>query len=242
MTMKRISIIFLWLAVSIFPAQLNGPKIEVNITQYNFGEITEGVIVKFSFEVKNAGDQLLHINDVMTSCGCTAAVLENYDLEPGEKTAIKVEFDSEGKQGLQHKVVAVASNDASNPSIKLEITGNVLPKEGDSTVAKIIGPKIRFENTVHDFGKIKEGSVVDYTFKFKNVGSDVLEIKTVRTSCGCTAAVVSGKSIKPGEEGNLKVEFDSTKKEGVVTRTITLSSNDPVEQQKVLTIIAFVEK
>ncbi|MCK9212666.1 MAG: DUF1573 domain-containing protein, partial [Ignavibacteriaceae bacterium] len=188
------------------------------------------------------GDQVLHITNIMTSCGCTAAAMQNDEIQPGKETQINVEFNSQGKSGQQHKTIALASNDASNPSLKIDLTGQVLSKDKSTEPSKIAGPKIQFENTVHDFGKIKEGSVVEYTFKFKNVGSELLEVSNVKTSCGCTAAVISGKSLKPKEEGTLKVEFDSSKREGVVTRTITLTSNDKLEPQKTLTIVAFIEK
>ncbi len=239
---KNLLIALFLIPVSFLTAQLSGPRIQASISQYDFGEITEGTVVKFSFQIKNVGDQVLHITNIMTSCGCTAAATKNNDIQPGEGTSINVEFNSQGKSGIQHKVVSVASNDASNPSMKLEMIGKVLSKDSNKEESKVVGPKIQFENTVHDFGKIKEGSVVEYTFKFKNVGSELLEVSNVKTSCGCTAAVISGKSLKPKEEGTLKVEFDSSKREGVVTRTITLTSNDKLEPQKTVTIVAFIEK
>lgn len=239
---KNLLIALFLIPVSFLSAQLSGPRIQASISQYDFGEITEGVVVKFSFQVKNVGDQVLHITNIMTSCGCTAAAMQNDEIQPGKETQINVEFNSQGKSGQQHKTIALASNDASNPSLKLDLTGQVLSKEKNTESSKIAGPKIQFENTLHDFGKIKEGSIVEYTFKYKNIGSELLEISHVRTSCGCTAAVISGKSLKPNEEGTLKVEFDSSNREGVVTRTITLTSNDSLEPQKTLTIIAFIEK
>jgi len=241
MKIKLILSLFLF-QVGFLSAQLDGPRIQTNISQYDFGEITEGVVVKFSFDVKNVGDDVLHITNVMTSCGCTAAVMQKDELQPGEETAINVEFNSEGKSGVQHKIIAIASNDASKPSLNLELTGSVLAKVDLAQQTKVVGPKIQFEKTIHDFGKIEEGSIVEYTFKYKNVGSEVLEISHVRTSCGCTAAVISGKTLKPQEEGTLKVEFDSSNREGAVSRTITLTTNDPSELQQILTIVAFIEK
>ena len=232
----------LLIPLSFLSAQLSGPRIQATTSQYNFGEVTEGTVIKFAFQVKNVGDQVLRITNIMTSCGCTAAASKKDEIEPGESTSIDVAFDTEGKVGMQNKVISLASNDAAHPNVKLEITGKVLSKDKKVEEAKVVGPKIQFEKTVHDFGKIKEGKIVEYTFKYKNVGSAVLEVSHVRTSCGCTAAVINGKSLKPNEEGTLKVEFDSSNREGVVTRTITLSSNDPTEPQKTLTIVSFIEK
>lgn len=240
--MKKILFVVLLLPISFLTAQLSGPRIQATTSQYNFGEVAEGTVVKFAFSVKNVGDQVLRITNIMSSCGCTAAASKKDQIEPGETTSIDVAFDTDGKVGIQNKVISLASNDITHTNIKFEITGKVLAKEKKVETVKVIGPKIQFEKTLHDFGKIKEGTIVEYTFKYKNVGSEVLEVNHVRTSCGCTAAVINGKSLKPNEEGTLKVEFDSSNREGVVTRTITLSSNDPSEPQKTLTIVSFIEK
>lgn len=81
---------------------------------------------------------------------------------------------------------------------------------------------------------------MDFTFEYTNSGKKDLEIKDVKTSCGCTAAVVSGKKLKPGEKGTLKVELDTSNRMGRMSRVITVSSNDPDQSQKILTIYAEV--
>ncbi|MBI5726590.1 MAG: DUF1573 domain-containing protein, partial [Ignavibacteriales bacterium] len=94
----------------------------------------------------------------------------------------------------------------------------------------------------HDFGVIQEGKIVDYTFAFKNSGKKDLEIKDIRTSCGCTAALVSQKLLKPGEAGTLKIEFDSSNRFGRMSRTISVTTNETEAPVKVLTIYAEVVK
>ena len=103
-------------------------------------------------------------------------------------------------------------------------------------------PKIYFTETQHDFGVVKEGKVVDYEFKFSNKGKSTLEIKDIKTSCGCTAALVSEKKLMPGQVGTLKVELDTKNRTGKMSRSITITSNDPKEPDKILTIYAEVNK
>ena len=103
-------------------------------------------------------------------------------------------------------------------------------------------PVLYFSETKHDFGKVKEGNVVEYTFKFHNKGNETLTIKDVRTSCGCTAALVSSEKLEPGIEGTLKVELDTKNRSGKMSRTITIQSNDPKDPTKVLTVYADIEK
>src|SRR4030066_2055758 len=102
------------------------------------------------------------------------------------------------------------------------------------------GPRISFITDHYDFGNVLQGKTVDYTFLFENKGTEDLWIKEVTTSCGCTAALVSSNTIKPGDKGEIKVSYDSQGRAGAVTRTITVVSHDAVESVKELTINATV--
>gem|GEM_PF-1563772 len=46
---------------------------------------------------------------------------------------------------------------------------------------RIEGPRIRFVSTSYDFGYISQQFEVVHFFKFKNIGSDTLLIKNVRS-------------------------------------------------------------
>ena len=63
------------------------------------------------------------------------------------------------------------------------------------------GPRIQFDKEVWDFGKTKQGKILNHVFKFRNTGDTTLLIKNVRTSCGCAAALVSDKEIPPNKNG-----------------------------------------
>jgi hypothetical protein len=43
-------------------------------------------------------------------------------------------------------------------------------------------PSIRFANDAHDFGKVKEGEKLEYTFEFSNSGTEELRIERVTAS------------------------------------------------------------
>jgi len=94
------------------------------------------------------------------------------------------------------------------------------------------GPKIEFDETVHDFGRILEGHSATHTFRFQNVGNKTLVIDKVSTSCGCTAALVSDSLIEPGEWGEIKATFNSTGRMGFQNKSISVKSNDPGEVPK----------
>lgn len=105
------------------------------------------------------------------------------------------------------------------------------------TTAK--GPIMTFETTSHDFGDVKTGEKVSYTFKYKNTGTDTLKIDNIVSSCGCTVPKDYAKIVPPSGTATITVQFDSTGKMGVVNKSLTILSNalpsgaDPVEYLKI---------
>lgn len=82
-----------------------------------------------------------------------------------------------------------------------------------------------FEDENYDFGKIRQGEKVSYSYKVKNVGKSPLIILNATATCGCTVPEVPKGPIKPGEEGEIKVVFDSNGKSGMQDKVITVTSN-----------------
>lgn len=84
---------------------------------------------------------------------------------------------------------------------------------------------IAFEKTVHDFGNLKSGASVSYTFKFKNTGNKPLIISNAKGSCGCTVPKWPKDPIAPGKEGEIQVTFNSRGKKGQQHKSVTLTAN-----------------
>ena len=87
---------------------------------------------------------------------------------------------------------------------------------------------IAFNEYEHHFGKVKEGKKVRYTFTFENAGSGNLVIQSATTTCGCTVPRYDRRPIAPGKGGKLDVEFDTSGRNGMQTKTITVQSNATV--------------
>jgi hypothetical protein len=104
------------------------------------------------------------------------------------------------------------------------LTAGVL---GWSSPAASQGPELTVENPVFDFGEIPEGESLEHVFTFRNTGNENLLISRVRTSCGCTAALLSASEVPPGAQGNVLATFSSRRFRGAVEKTIYLHTNDP---------------
>ncbi|MBT1076185.1 DUF1573 domain-containing protein [Geobacter grbiciae] len=97
-------------------------------------------------------------------------------------------------------------------------------------------PVLEVDRPVFDFGSISQGKKLEHVFKLMNKGDSPLTINRTKTSCGCTVANVSTKTIAPGKSADLKISFDSANFGGKVTKTITVESNDPASPTTTLTI------
>ena len=108
-------------------------------------------------------------------------------------------------------------------------------------------PQIELTPKTFNFNEIEYGSIAEHTFKVKNLGTETLEIKRIATSCACTSAEVGKKILKPDEETNLKVIYntglmgDSPHAKGEQERIIYIKTNDPINPQVEVTIHAYVK-
>lgn len=82
-----------------------------------------------------------------------------------------------------------------------------------------------FATTTHNFGEIKAGEAVSYTFDLKNTGEGDLVIMNVKPSCGCTVPEYTEDAIEPGKAGYVKAVF-TPKSAGAFTKTLTVRFNN----------------
>jgi len=106
----------------------SGPVISFAEESHDFGEIYQGDKVEHIFKFENTGNDALIISNVQVTCGCTTKDFPRDPIPPGNSGEITIMFNSAGKMGKQNKIITVVSN-AANPSKKINITTNVLPKK-----------------------------------------------------------------------------------------------------------------
>ena len=85
--------------------------------------------------------------------------------------------------------------------------------------------KFDFSEEIHNFGSLKAGEVVSFTFTFKNTGTKTLSITNVDSGCGCTEVNIPEKNIAPGKDGQIEVIYNSAGEVGRILKTISLFSN-----------------
>ena len=102
----------------------------------------------------------------------------------------------------------------------------------DSDTGKAV---IAFREYEHLFGQVREGEKVGCIFTFENSGTSDLVILAATTTCGCTVPEYDRKPVSPGETGKMEVVFDTSGRNGIQSKIITVRSNasNPVVMLKI---------
>src|SRR5881398_1792031 len=77
-------------------------------------------------------------------------------------------------------------------------------------------------------------------FKYQNTGDKSVHFKSVRTSCGCTAAQTQKDEVPPGDKGEITATFNIGERTGTQVKTVTVQTDDPANVTTVLTLKAVI--
>lgn len=93
--------------------------------------------------------------------------------------------------------------------------------------------QLEFVDDFFDFGTVKQGEVVSYTFKITNTGNAPLIIQDIVPECGCTKSKLSSNVVKPNEVITFEVVFDSAGWRGLQYKSVTVRTNGKIKNKSV---------
>jgi hypothetical protein len=104
------------------------PSFQFASESYDFGAVTEGEMVDYTFTFTNVGEAPLIIQSATASCGCTVPSYSREPVPVGGTGEIAVQFNSKNKKGNQAPTVTVTAN--TYPKVtKLRLKGTVNPAQ-----------------------------------------------------------------------------------------------------------------
>ena len=204
-----------------FASGKTGPKIKFEEESFDFGKINQGDVLTHLFIFQNAGDVTLKIDRVHSSCGCTAALISQKEVAPGEKGEVKVTFNSRGFRGKVTKYIYVDTNDPIQSTKKLLISANIeVPPQ----------PRISLDRYSADVGLFLEGEEMRTRTVISNRG----ELELIVDCSHQDATFFSGGKeisfplrIPAGKSKEVEIRIPPQKKRGVIREYIVIKSNDP---------------
>lgn len=100
--------------------------------------------------------------------------------------------------------------------------------------------RLEFLTELHNFGELKAGEQISFSFKFQNTGDGILKIDSITNDCGCMVVSFPKEDVQPGENNYVDVLFNSAGEYGRVFKQIQVFSNSSASPQE-LAIVAEVE-
>ncbi len=103
-----------------------------------------------------------------------------------------------------------------------------------ASVATFAQDAVKFNSKKHNFGKIKKGTPVSYSFSFVNSGSKPLVVEIATAECGCTTPEYPKQPIAKGKEGKIKVTYNAALS-GVFKKNVTVKFAN-IDEPEILSI------
>src|SRR5665647_2379854 len=111
-------------------------------------------------------------------------------------------------------------------------------QENKSTEKKTPG-KIVFDKEIHNFGTLKDGEIISFSFVFRNTGGSPFKISKAEKSCGCIDFKFSPGLLQPGETSAIELIFNTAGEWGNQIKGVTVETSEG--ERKELQIGAYIE-
>ena len=174
--------------------------------------------------LKNTGKDSLLIADVVTSCGCTAAMVSSKALAPGDTGALVITFNSTNFVGRIDKHVTINSNDPASPHLSIDFTANVVEEV-------VISPR-QFM-----FGPLKQGNTAEASITVENAGKTPLTITGYNTTTKGFVLHLPSTPITPGTTVVLKAELTASEFTPLISGHLMLLTSSPRQAEIYIPIL-----
>jgi hypothetical protein len=158
------------------------PAIEFDENRFDFGRVDQGQEMSHEFSLRNKGTVGLVLQDVISSCGCAAALPDRKEILPGERAKITVTLRSGGLTSPIEKTVTVLSNDPNRPAVTLVIRADVQPAYLIQPPVLNIGDIPRGQGAVRDItvrdAKGRQFKINGVTVSHKDLRVEVLPLES----------------------------------------------------------------
>ncbi len=195
-----------------------------------------------AFPIYNAGKDTLKFLEVISPKYITVEVPKS--IAPNTKNEIKISYDAKLRNqfGFTSDNVLLKTNDKTQPDKSFSVyatTEEFFPILSPEEQAK--APILNFETYTVDMGKLRKGIDFQRTIKFKNKGKKELIIRYVQSNCSCLLGKPTSLTLKPMEEGALKVTFTTDGRDGLQNKAVTIYSTDSMNPVQRITLMGEIE-
>ncbi len=102
-------------------------------------------------------------------------------------------------------------------------------------------PQIEWEHCQIDAGSFNPEDTIEYQFNFRNVGKDVLRIKSINKSCNCAGYKLSSQNIPSGQRGWIEGTIKPIGRRGKFKSFLLITTNDPDYSDTILVMESLIK-
>lgn len=225
----RYLIILLSIILCFVSSVYAAPRLEVDRSEIDWGEIYSGEKREHRFVLTNSGDEPLRIIKVQSSCGCTTAIPRDTVIPAGDSTELTVRFNSKNFRGTVVKRVVIVSNDPQQPKTTLRLKS-------------LIQTELTVSPSRLQLGRIAGGKKLHKVITLRNPTDQQVEIAALRcTSSRLRVADVPVKLLA-GESVPLELTISAPAKSGSrVNGYILIESQGKTRTQLRIPVSALVK-
>ncbi len=226
-----------------YPTVMGGLRIKNRA--FTMGKALSNKSVQRTFEVYNASQEPITWLDSMERPDYIKVEFNPKTVEPEKKGKISVTYDVVAKNdlGAMNDNVVLYTDEKENARKVFSVYLNIEEYFAPMTPEELAqAPKLILDEPLHDFGRIKQGDVVENVFVLRNGGKSTLNIRKTNSSCGCTVASMEKTELLPEEEASITIRFNSAGRRGQQQKSITVFSNDPKAPTQRIIVKAYIEQ
>ena len=166
----------------------------------NHGAVKQGEVIKGNIQFVNKGKKPLELEDVRTSCGCTAVKPEKMIFEPGETATIPYSIETKQFTGVIRKTIRLVFKDKS-------IRPEVIFVEANITTDLVISPRfINFQKVT-----LNPDTTLNEFIEIQNNSQNQLTIKKIYADNEMLTVFPSDTVIPPGKSHLFRVDLKPAK-------------------------------
>jgi len=193
---RSVILLFIFILIAAGSA-FAAPQISIEQADYDFGEVFQGEQVEYNYRFHNAGDDILELGQVHSSCGCTAALLSSRRIAPGDSGELQAKFDSTRFQGRVKKTISLETNDPSQRQVVFNLSGQVR-----------VEVQVNPERV--NWGTVSGVQELESLVTISNLGSTSITLSAPQTTNPALGADLNSRELPPGGQVEMKVrgKFD----------------------------------
>lgn len=211
---------FAFVASSESAVQLITPKL------IPLGQIKSGDVVHTEIRFVNSGTEQLIVQNVRTSCGCTAAQLGSDSVAPGDTAVVTVQFKSKGFRGQLRKSITVEFQNHDPESLIYLLDVEVI--EELEVIPRYVQYRLK---------SVPADSLVHGEFTLKNNSDQLFRIKEIRSRDNTVTWTDSYTALEPGKSYVFKFNL-RPKKSGFSYEQVVMETDN--EKNPTVTIPIYV--